>query len=342
MQDTEGLVPLELLGTLLAEQTGDEGWRSSRATLIAGGKSNLTFELHSAAGTVIYRRPPSAGLLPSAHDMGREARVIRRLAGTAVPVPTVLLTDDGELTGVPGYVMSKVEGHVIRDGLPAGYADTVEEKTAIANVLVDTLVDLHAVAPAEVGLADFGRPQGFLARQIRRWRAQSEQATDQVLPEMEELARQLAVKAPAHPGETIVHGDFRLDNCLMGIDDPARVAAVLDWELSTLGDPLTDLAMLLFYWGRPGSEGPRLTPRVTRQAGFPGSDYLARRYEAQTGAGLDDLAFYEAFAHFKFAAVTQGIASRVAAGAMAGQDFGDLGDEVQRLAETGLLRIEKG
>jgi aminoglycoside phosphotransferase (APT) family kinase protein len=138
-----------------------------------------------------------------------------------------------------------------------------------------------------------------------------------------------------------VHGDYRLDNCLLGEDDPSRVEAVLDWELSTLGDPLADLGFLLFYWVEPGAPRPVLTPAVTQARGFPRRRHLAERYASRTGVDLDDLLTYEAFAHFKFAAVAQGIAARVAAGSMAGQDFGDLDGEVLRIAEAGLALLRQ-
>jgi aminoglycoside phosphotransferase (APT) family kinase protein len=330
-----------VLGPVLAATTEDDRWRDCRATLIAGGKSNLTFELSSAAGELILRRPPSGDLLPSAHDMAREARVQEALAGSPVPVPTVVLADDGELLGVPCYVMSKVAGRVIRDELPAGYADSDSDRVAVADVLVDVLADLHEIDPVAVGLGDYGRPDGFVERQLRRWTRQWQSTMTEPVPAVEELAARLGRRLPRRSRSSIVHGDYRLDNCLLGEDDPSRVAAVLDWELSTLGDPLTDLGMLLFYWAEPGEPVPVLTPALTQESGFPSRRHLLERYARRTGVDLGELAFYEAFAHFKFAAIAQGIAARVAAGSMAGQDFGDLSGEVLRIAETGLARLRE-
>ena len=336
------LVRLDLLGPALADATGDGRWRGLDAALIAGGKSNLTFELTSAAGALILRRPPSGELLPSAHDMGREARIQRALAGTSVPVPKIVLTEPGgDLLGVPFYVMEKVAGHVIRDQLPDGYAQTPAEKLALTDALVDVLADLHAVDADAIGLGDYGRPHGYLERQLRRWNGQWETSKTHEVKAVDELGARLATIRPESQRASIVHGDYRLDNCLMALADPSRVAAVLDWELSTLGDPLTDLGLLLFYWREPGEDKPALTPAVTRNPGFPGRAHLVERYARRTGAQLGDMAFYEAFAYFKFAVIAQGIAARVAAGSMAGQDFGNLDEEVTKIAEGGLARLKE-
>ena len=336
------LLRLDRLGPALVDALGDEGWLDCSATLISGGKSNLTFELTGGAGVLILRRPPTGELLPSAHDMGREARIQRALAGTPVPVPSVLLEDrTDELIGAPFYVMDKIEGHIIRERLPDGYAADEAGKTALADALVDVLVALHEVDPDSVGLSDYGRPAGFLERQIRRWNGQWDKSKTHDVPAVDELGRRLGTRLPEAQRSSVVHGDYRLDNCLMHPADPGRVAAVLDWELSTLGDPMTDLGLMLFYWREPGEPEPVLTPAVTRTPGFPGRAHLAERYVAATGADLADLPFYEAFAHFKFAVIAQGIASRVAGGGMAGQEFGDLDAEVARIADEGLHRLEQ-
>ena len=290
----------------------------------------------------VLRRPPLGHVLPTAHDMGREARIQRALEGTSVPVPKIVLTEPGaDLLGVPFYVMEKVPGHIIRDELPDGYAQTPAEKLALTDALVDVLAELHAVDPEAIGLGDYGRPHGYLERQIRRWNGQWEKSKTHEVAAVDELGAQLVTLRPESQRASIVHGDYRLDNCLMALADPARVAAVLDWELSTLGDPLTDLGLLLFYWREPGEDKPALTPAVTRSPGFPGRAHLVERYARRTGAQLDDMAFYEAFAYFKFAVIAQGIAARVAAGSMAGQDFGDLDQEVTKIAEDGLSRLKE-
>ncbi len=167
----ENLTRLDLVGPALARALGDPGWERLEASLVSGGKSNLTFELTSDAGQAVLRRPPDGPLLPRAHDMAREARVQRALAATAVPVPAILFEDAGELIGVPFYVMEKVDGYVVRDALPAGYAESPQDRQAIADVLVDTLADLHAIDPGDVGLSGFGRPAGLGERQVRRFKS---------------------------------------------------------------------------------------------------------------------------------------------------------------------------
>ena len=235
-----------IVGPYLASVFGDEKWQRVGVELIAAGMSNLTYVVTPASGSdddaVILRRPPTGAVLATAHDMAREHRVITALGPTAVPVPRTLhLCTDPAVLGAPFYVMERVVGvHVVRD-LPAGYADEPAQRTAIADGLIDVLADLHAVDVAEVGLSDFGRPEGFMARQVRRWTTQWEATRDRERPGLDALAARLAETVPATQRTGIVHGDYRLDNCLLDPGQPGRIRAVLDWEMSTLGDPLADL-----------------------------------------------------------------------------------------------------
>lgn len=325
------------LGPALVRATEDPRWATFDVQLIAGGKSNLTFEITSAAGSLVLRRPPSGKLLPSAHDMNREARVQRALADTAVPVaPIVLLDPDGELLGVPSYVMAKVEGRVIRESLPTGYATSEAERTGLGNSLVDTLVALHSINPEDVGLNDFGRPEGFVERQIRRWSGQWEKSKTHDVDELDELGTLLTEQLPTTQRTSIVHGDYKIDNCILDPADPTKIVALLDWEMSTLGDPMTDLGMMLFYWREPDQEQHPLIPSVTDQPGFPSRQHLAERYATATGVTLEEIDYYRAFANFKFAIIAQGVSARAAAGAMAGQDFGNLDPLVLDCARSGL------
>ena len=287
----------------------------------------------------MLRRPPDGPLLPRAHDMGREARVQRALAGTAVPVAAILLEDAGDLIGVPFYVMEKIDGYVIRGALPAGWADAAGQRRAVADVLIDTLADLHAIDPEAVGLSGYGRPSGLGERQVRRWSDQWERSKSRDIPAVDELGRRLRENPPTGPGGSIVHGDFRIDNTILGKDMPPQVKAVLDWELSTLGEPLADLGMFMFYYREPTDARPRMTPAPTMQPGFPSRAYLAERYATRAGADLSHLSSWVALAHFKSAVIAQGIAARVQAGSMAGQEFGDIGGEVDRIAAEGVALL---
>lgn len=333
----DSLLRPDLVGPKIAAATGEPAWRDFEAELIAGGKSNLTFTLRSAAGELILRRPPTGKLLPSAHDMGREARIQQGLAATEVPVaPIVLSETSDEDLGVPYYVMDKVVGHVIRDELPAGYATGDDDKAAMADAQIDAMVALHAVDQNEVGLGDLGRPDGYLERQLRRWLGQSEKASDSVRAErLPALAERLGQDMPTSPSSRIIHGDYRLDNCVVDPDDPGRIKAILDWELSTLGDPVADLAQTVLYWGDPDGPVVPLIPTITTEAGWPGPQRLLDRYCAATGTDPAQMPWYLAFATFKFAAIAQGVATRSEAGDMAGQDFGDIGPQIRELVEYG-------
>jgi aminoglycoside phosphotransferase (APT) family kinase protein len=338
----EDLVFLDPLGRILSGVMHDERWLVLEAKLIVGGKSNLTFEVSSEVGTVILRRPPTGTLLPSAHDMLREARVQSALASTPIPVAEVLhVESSGETLGVPYYIMEKVEGHVIRDQLPDGLYETADKKYDLGNALVDVLLLLHSVNPASIGLGDFGRTDGYLERQINRWIGQWEKSKTHDVAAIDELGARLNKFIPDSSRSSIVHGDYRIDNCIMSDGHSPQVKAVLDWELSSLGDPMVDLALMLFYWREPGDRELALIPSVTAMSDFPKRAHLMNRYADATDLPFDNLWFYEAFARFKFAVITQGVLARVTSGAMAGQEFGDLDEEVRELAEEGLERLRR-
>ena len=340
----EHLVRPSVVGPKIVEATGEDAWLDFTAELIAGGKSNLTFTLTSAAGQqLILRRPPTGNLLPSAHDMGREARIQQGLVGTGVPVASVLINETtGDDLGVPYYVMEKVEGHVIRDELPPGYATTTHDKQDMADALIDVMVELHAVEPESVGLGDLGKPDGYLQRQLRRWLGQSEKANDSVRTDrLPALAHRLGETMPVSPPPRIVHGDYRMDNCIYDEANPGRIKAVLDWELSTLGDPVADLALSVLYWG--DADGPimPLIPSISRSDAWPGPDHLIERYCSATGTDAGHLPWYLAFSAFKFAAIAQGVATRSDAGDMAGQSFGNIAGKIIELVEYGHTKLDR-
>jgi aminoglycoside phosphotransferase (APT) family kinase protein len=316
------------VGQWLARQLGEPAWRSSTLAPVGAGRSNLTYRVESAAGSVVLRRPPVGEVAATAHDMGREQRVISALAGTAVPVPRVLAASaGGPPVDAPCYVMEYVEGVVPLGTLPAGWADTEAERARAGAALVDVLVALHGIDPAQVGLDGFGRPEGFLARQVRRWVTQWEQARpalttadidDATIGELTRLAGALAESVPATQRHSIVHGDYRIDNCLFDRADPGHITAVLDWEMSTLGDPLADLGLLLVYWSQADEPAEWTAARYiagpTALPGFPTRAEVAQAYGRASGLDLEPLPWYAAFGAFKLAVVLIGILARARAG----------------------------
>jgi aminoglycoside phosphotransferase (APT) family kinase protein len=323
-----------VLGPYLARQLGDDRWLEPFVEVVAGGRSNLTYFVTSPAGSIVLRRPPLRAVRPTAHDMTREHRVITALHDTAVPVPRpLLLCTDPEVLGAPFYLMERVDGVIARDSLPDGYAPE-SQRAAMADALVDVLADLHDVDPAAVGLAGFGRPDGYLDRQLRRWAGEWQALrTGDDLPEVDALAAELVARVPVEPSGPVVHGDYRLDNVVLDPADPTRIAAVLDWEMSTLGDPLADLGLLLVYW-QP-APGTTVTPSVTSLPGFPDRSALVTRYASRRQADVDALPWYVALGCFKLAVVVAGIVARQRAGAMVDNTDDGLGRRIGPLAEAG-------
>ncbi|MBV2356184.1 phosphotransferase family protein [Streptomyces sp. J2-1] len=307
--------------------------------LIEGGRSNLTYAVGDGTSTWVVRRPPLGHVLATAHDMRREHRVISALHPTNVPVPRPeLLCEDEDVIGAPFYVMEHV------DGTPYRTADQLaalgpERTHATVLSLVDTLVELHAVDPAEVGLADFGRPEGFLDRQLRRWGKQLDASRDRELAGIDELHAALGRALPRSPAPAVVHGDYRLDNVLIGPDDSIR--AVLDWEMSTLGDPLTDLGLLVMY-GIPLGTPDSPVSTTADAVGHPAPAELIERYAARSGRDVSQVAWYTAFAWFKLAVILEGIHYRYTLGQTVGAGFDRIGDLVPVFVEHGLTTLQEG
>jgi aminoglycoside phosphotransferase (APT) family kinase protein len=300
--------------------------------VVEGGRSNLTYVVEDGTSRWVVRRPPLGHVLPTAHDMKREYRVITGLHGTAVPVPeTVLLTEDPEVLGAPFYVMEFVPGTPFRqaDELKALGEDRTRK---IAFSLIDTLVELHAVDPESVGLGDFGRPEGFLERQLRRWKKQLDGSRSRDLPGADQLHDRLAARVPESGRPAIVHGDYRLDNVLVGEDD--RINAVLDWEMSTLGDPLTDLALLVAYAERDALD-LKFVANASSAPGYPGTDEVIARYAERSGRDISALNWYVGFAFFKLAVILEGIYFRFSQGKTVGEGFAAVGDGVLPLIQHG-------
>jgi aminoglycoside phosphotransferase (APT) family kinase protein len=302
-----------------------------RAELVEGGRSNLTYIVTDGASRWVVRRPPLGHVLPTAHDMAREHRVITALGPTKVPVPgTLALCTESEVIGAPFYVMEFVPGTPYRNKAEFEKLGT-EGVRAVGESVVDTLVDLHAVDPAEVGLTDFGRPAGFMARQMRRWKKQLDASRSRDLPGIDALHDQLAAGVPASAQPAVVHGDYRLDNVLV---DNGRITAVLDWEMSTLGDPLADLGLMIVYSQRQVPSG-MLIGDATSASGFPTSDEIIARYAASSGRDVSTLNWYVAFGFFKLAVITEGIHYRFSKGQTVGSGFDQLGELVTILVTQG-------
>lgn len=288
-------------------------------SLIAGGHSNLTYEVRDTAGRrCVLRRPPLGAVIATAHDMAREHRIISALRGTPVPVPPALgLCEDDAVNGAPFYVMAFVEGHVLVDpGTTARLFDEPARARMGASV-IEVLAALHRVDPDAVGLGDLGRKEAYLARQLKRWRGQWEKTKTRELPTMDELYEALQGDMPEQVGATIVHGDYRLGNMLVG--DEAQVAAVLDWELCTLGDPLADVGYVMNHWSEPGGgdrggAGDAMAP--TAAGGFPTRAEFLQRYTELTGRDVSAIDYYRAFQYWRLAAIVEGVLARYLKGVM--------------------------
>ncbi|MET9879696.1 phosphotransferase family protein [Actinacidiphila glaucinigra] len=310
-----------------------------RGELIEGGRSNLTYAVTDGVSRWVVRRPPLGHVLATAHDMAREHRVISALRDTPVPVPgAVLLCEDPEVIGAPFYVMDFVEGTPYRT--ERQLTELGPERTRdIVLRLVDTLVALHAVDPRAVGLDDFGRPEGFLERQLRRWGKQLDASRSRELAGIDELAALLGTRLPTSAPAAVVHGDYRLDNVLIGADDTVR--AILDWEMSTLGDPLTDLGLLLMYGELRPTPGTPVS--VTGGApGHPSPAELIERYAAGSGRDVSSVSWYTAFAYFKLAVILEGIHYRYTLGQTLGAGFDRIGAMVPAFIDNGLRTLQEG
>ena len=305
--------------------------------VIAGGKSNLTYRITDRASTWALRRPPLAHVLPTAHDMVREYRVISALTATPVAVPlAIALCQDDAVLGAPFYLMGFVDGVVLDEpALLRGLS--ADDARRSCELLMDTLVELHEVEPAAVGLADFGRPEGFLGRQVRRWHQQWQASETRPLDELAATVEKLTAAVPEQSAPAIVHGDYRLTNVMFA---PAidRIAAVVDWEMATLGDPLTDLGLLIVYQDL-AQQGDTVMPQMLPERGFLTSEQMIARYAARSPRDLTQLNWYIGFGYFKLAVVAEGIHHRYLAGKTVGEGFSHFGAAVPVLLQAALAAL---
>ncbi|MGH2925604.1 MAG: phosphotransferase family protein [Solirubrobacterales bacterium] len=294
---------------------------------ISGGRSNLTYGVRDAAGgRWALRRPPLGERLASAHDMAREHRILSALGGTDVPVPPVVgLCEDDSVNGAPFYVMEFVDGPILRSRSEAEAEFDEPERSAIGDRVVDTLVGIHAIDPDQVGLGTLGKKQDYVARQLHRWQGQWEKSRTEQLAVIDDVHRRLSERIPEQGPATVVHGDYRLDNMILSAS--GEVAAVVDWELCTLGDPLADVGMLIVYWSEPGDELMPLFEAPTTAPGFPGREEVRERYARASGRDLSEIDFYVALAWWKLAIILQGVYARYSAG-----QYGEADERIEEFA----------
>jgi aminoglycoside phosphotransferase (APT) family kinase protein len=315
-----------------------------RFALITGGHSNLTFSVtDSNERRWVLRRPPLGHVLATAHDMEREHKILDALRPTDVPVaPLAGLCTDEDVNGAPFYVMEFVDGTVVRD-LPTAEALTIEQRRTAGESIVETLARIHRVDVDAVGLGDLGRRDGYIERQLKRWYGQFNKSRNREVPVVDEVHDALLANVPEQGPATIVHGDYRLDNCMLA--DDGTIAAVLDWEICTLGDPLADLGLLQVYWADPDEPTYSGLPSPTSIEGFPRKSDLLDRYAEVSGRDLSQIGFYVAFGYWKLACIIEGVYARYVAGAMG--DRGDpsafdfFGEQVVALAKAGHDALER-
>ncbi|HKC29807.1 MAG TPA: phosphotransferase family protein [Jatrophihabitans sp.] len=302
--------------------------------VIAGGKSNLTYRISDGQSVWALRRPPLAHVLPTAHDMAREFRVISALAPTSVPVaPAVALCEDPDVLGAPFYLMQFVDGVVLDRRDVLAQLDG-RDAARSCELVMDTLVDLHDVDPAAVGLSDFGRPDGYLARQVKRWHQQWQASETRPLESLGRTVERLTDSMPAQSAPAIVHGDYRLTNVMFspGLE---RIAAVVDWEMATLGDPLADVGLLVVYQDL-AQQGDTIMPQMLPERGFLTAGQMVRRYAARSPRDLSRLSWYVGLGYFKLAVVAEGIHRRYLAGKTVGEGFDHFGAAVPTLLDAAL------
>jgi aminoglycoside phosphotransferase (APT) family kinase protein len=305
-----------------------------------GGHANLTYLLtFGGAHEYVLRRPPLGPVAPRSHDMVREFRALSALGPFFPPAPRVfVLCEDPTVIGAPFFVMERRNGIVVRRTMPPEIPDEPAIRRRIGEAAIDCLADLHAVPVAGTAVAGLGKPEGFVERQIRGWAERWQRAQTEELPAMTALAEWLIARIPPPTPPTVVHNDFKLDNMMLDAADPGRIVAVLDWDMTTLGDPLIDVGTLLGYWPQADDPPERLAIAMqpTYLDGFPTRAELIARYAARSGRDLGSIVFFEIFALFKLAVVLQQIFVRFVRGQTKDERFAAMGESVRRLAEIAL------
>jgi aminoglycoside phosphotransferase (APT) family kinase protein len=338
--DREPLLVVQPLLEFLAAN-GLEAPRQLGAEPLGDGHSNVTYALSTG---VVLRRPPRGPLPPSAHDVLREARLLRALEPTIVRTPRVLaVCDDEAVIGAPFYVMEQVKGDVITDTIPAPLDNPIE-RGRIADELIDALVELHSIDTTTIGLDGFGKPTGYLERQLRRFNGLWEHNRTREIEAFEQVGEWLAANLPESPPSTIVHGDYRLGNTMLAQGSPARLVAILDWEMATIGDPLADVGYMMIQWTQAGDQQNQKfnLQRVTAQPGFPTRHELVTRYEQRSGRAMQALDWYVTLALWKAVAFMEGNYKRAISGATDDPYLKSFGEGVVELAERALDVTQHG
>ncbi len=327
--DREPLLVLDPLKEFLAAHDL-EAPQDLDAQPIGEGHSNVTFGLSNG---LVLRRPPRGPLPPSAHDVLREARLLSHLERTQVRVPKVLAScDDEQVIGAPFYIMERIEGEVIASSIPDAL-DNPEQRRRIADQLIDALVELHEVDYQEVGLEGFGKPSGYLERQLRRFGGLWEHNRTRDIPEVEQVGEWLKANLPESPSATIVHGDYRLGNTMFACEEPARLVGILDWEMATIGDPFADVGYMMIHWTQEGDELGRFNlQNVTRREGFPTREELIARYEERSGRSMTKLDWYVTLALWKASVFMEGNYKRAVSGSTDDPYLKTFGEGVVELA----------
>ena len=309
---------------------------SLTGSVIGHGRSNITYRLESDGRSWVLRRPPLSHVQATAHDMGREFRILSALAPTGFPAPKpIALCQDPAINDAPFYIMEYVDGLIPVDPNEVKRQFDESERRKIGEELVDVLVRLRSFVPSKIGLDGFGKPQGYLERQVRRFAQQLEDVRYRETPELDELARRLSKAIPPERAPGIVHGDYRLDNAIL--DDQGHIIAVLDWEMCTLGDSLADMGLLQMYWSRGSSQEVAIagTP-VMALPGFPSWEEAAARYKNESGHDLSGLDFYTVLAHFKLGVILENMYKRFLGGGTVGAGFEAIGENARMLGQRGL------
>jgi aminoglycoside phosphotransferase (APT) family kinase protein len=307
------------------------------AQVVGHGRSNITYRVADGDKSWVVRRPPLSHVQATAHDMGREYRILTALAPTGFPAPKpYALCNDTEVIGAQFYVMEYVDGFIAVDPHEVSKRFSEDDRRRIGEELIDVLVQLHSFVPDEIGLSDFGKPQGFIERQVRRFSQQLNDIRYRETPELDELAKRLANAIPPEGKPGIVHGDYRLDNAIL--DEKGHIIAVLDWEMCTLGDSLADLGLLRMYWGQGTSRQLVIagTPPVMQLDGFATWEEASARYAEKSGADLSNIDFYTVLAHFKLGVILENMYKRFLGGGTVGAGFETIGQQAALLARRGL------